>query len=757
MHVDGIRVLLIEDNPGDARLLMEGLRDAGAYGIAVQHVTTLGQALTELETNDYEVVLLDLSLPDADGLESVIRLHGSFPKPAIVVLTGLDDQFLAARAVREGAQDYLIKDSTNGHLLVRAMRYAIERRSAIDALQRREEHFRSMIENALDMITIVQREGIIRYASPSHERVLGYRPEELVGSPALALIHEEDAESVAAALSHADRDLAFEYRVRHRSGAWRYVESFARDLTSVPGVQGIVLNSRDVTERHNFEERLRVANQTVRAVLQASPLAICATDTEGRVRTWNRGAQKMFGWAEWEVLEKKLTEVLSFSSPAGLGQLSQVPRSDGASGFDAQCRRRDGQSLDVEFWSELLRDASGNVAGMVHIFADVTERKVLEQQVRHSQKMEAVARLAGGIAHDFNNLLTIITGYTHMMLSRTAETHPDAEDLRQMARAADRATELTRQLLAFSRKQLVRSRVLDLASTVHNIEPMLKRVAGSGIAIRIETEPGVSPVRADPGQLEEVILNLTLNARDAMPNGGAISIGVRSCDFPDPPAGSLMPAGRCVALSFSDTGTGMTPDVLSHIFEPFFTTKPQGKGTGLGLSTSYGIVRQNGGHIQVTSQPGEGTTFHIYLPATSEAVDDQGERAPDQEIYGTETVLLVDDDEPVRGVLESILRRHGYSVLSSGSPEEAVVSCERHPGPIHLLVTDVVMPRCDGPTLVRQIRSRRGDIKVLYISGYSGTRPPHLSGDERFLEKPFTPEAFATTIRGMLNAESVAG
>src|SRR5579884_621276 len=650
MHVDGIRVLLIEDNPGDARLLMEGLRDAGAYGIAVQHVTTLGQALMELETNDYEVVLLDLSLPDADGLESVIRLHGSFPKPAIVVLTGLDDQFLAARAVREGAQDYLIKDSTNGHLLVRAMRYAIERRSAIDALQRREEHFRSMIENALDMITIVQREGIIRYASPSHERVLGYRPEELVGSPALALIHEEDAESVAAALSHADRDLAFEYRVRHRSGAWRYVESFARDLTSVPGVQGIVLNSRDVTERHNFEERLRVANQTVRAVLQASPLAICATDTEGHIRTWNRGAQKMFGWAEWEVLDKKLTDVLAFHSRSNVDRLASAARGESTSAFDAHCRRRDGQIIDVEFWSELLRDAAGNVTGTVDIFADVTERKQLEHQVMQSQKLEAVARLAGGIAHDFNNLLTIITGYTHMMLARTKDKDPDAEDLRQMVRAAERATELTRQLLAFSRKQLVRSRVLDLAAVVLDMQPMLKRVAGDHITLKTSIAPGLNHVRADPGQIEEVILNLALNARDAMTGGGIISIEVQEVELGETAkSGSLVAPGRYVMLSFSDTGTGMSPDVLSHIFEPFFTTKPEGKGTGLGLSTSYGIARQNGGDIQVSSRPGEGTTFRVYLPAVDEPVDEAADRVPEPEIYGSETVLLVDDDEPVRG------------------------------------------------------------------------------------------------------------
>jgi two-component system cell cycle sensor histidine kinase/response regulator CckA len=749
MHVDGIRVLLIEDNPGDARLLTEGLRDAGAYGVAVEHAGTLRAGLQQLSQNEYEVVLLDLSLPDADGLDSVIRLHTAFPKPAIIVLTGLDDELLAARAVREGAQDYLIKDSTTGHLLVRAMLYAIERRSAIDALQRREEHFRSLIENALDMITIVQRDGMIRYASPSHERVLGYRPDELVGTTVLALVHEEDATSVSASLAHVDRELAFEYRVRHRGGSWRYVESFARDLSGVPGVQGIVLNSRDVTERHNFEERLRVANQTVRAVLQGSPLAICATDTSGRVRTWNRGAQKMFGWAEWEVLDRKLTDVVHFHSPAGTERLA---RGEGASGFDARCRRRDGQTIDVEFWSELLRDASGAVTGTVDIFADVTERKLLEQQVRHSQKMEAVARLAGGIAHDFNNLLTILTGYTHMMLARTAESHPDTEDLRQMARAADRAAELTRQLLAFSRKQLMHTRVLDLAAVIVNMEPMLKRVVGEPVEILTSIEGGAKTVRADPGQIEEVILNLALNARDAMPGGGTIAIEVKNAEISESNrGGSLLAPGRYVMISFADTGDGMSPEVMSHVFEPFFTTKPAGKGTGLGLSTSYGIVRQNGGDIQVISRPGAGTTFTIHLPGVDEPPDEPGERTRPLEVYGSETVLLVDDDEPVRGVLESMLRRHGYKVLSAGTADEALSHSERHAGSIDVVVTDVVMPRLDGPTLARQIRTRRPEVKVLYISGYSGSKPPDLSGHEAFLEKPFTPEALASGIRAILN------
>src|SRR5579884_2077769 len=238
MHIEGINVLLIEDNPGDARLLLEALRDAGAFGIRVDTVTTLADGLRSLSEKEFEIVLLDLSLPDAEGLESVVRLHGAHPKPAIIVLTGLDDEFLAGRAVREGAQDYLVKDSTTSHLLVRSMRYALERRSAIDALQRREEHFRSLIENALDMITIVQRDGIVRYASPSHERVLGYRPEELVGSVASGLVHEDDRPSVMAAWTEPEREMAVEYRVRHKNQSWRYIESFARDLSGVPGVQG---------------------------------------------------------------------------------------------------------------------------------------------------------------------------------------------------------------------------------------------------------------------------------------------------------------------------------------------------------------------------------------------------------------------------------------------------------------------------------------------------------------------------------------
>ena len=748
MHVDGIRVLLIEDNPGDVRLLTEALRDAGAYGVAVEHVGTLRAALDKLRDSEYEVVLLDLSLPDGEGLENVIRLNTAFPKPAIIVLTGVNDEVTAMRAVREGAQDYLVKDSTTGHLLVRAMRYAIERRSAIEALQRREEHFRSLIENALDMIAIVQRDGTIRYASPSHERVLGHRPEELVGTNVLSLIHEDDADTVVAALGQGNGELAFECRVRHHSGIWRYVESFARDLTGVAGVHGIVLNSRDVTERHNFEERLRVANQTVRAVLQGSPLAICATDTEGRVRTWNRGAQKMFGWAEWEVLDRKLTELVWFHSPSNSARLSGA---DGAAGFDARCRRRDGRTIDVEFWSELLRDASGNVTGTVDIFADITERRQLEQQVRHSQKMEAVARLAGGIAHDFNNLLTIITGYTHMMLARTGDNHPDTDDLRQMARAAERATELTRQLLAFSRKQLVNTRVLDLAEVIANVEPMLKRVAGEAIEILTSIEPGVKAVRADSGQIEEVILNLALNARDAMPNGGTIAIEVKNTEISESNRGaSLLAPGRYVMISFTDTGDGMSADVMSHVFEPFFTTKPAGKGTGLGLSTSYGIVRQNGGDILVVSRPGEGTTFTIHLPRVDEPPDEPGEQTRPLEVYGSETVLLVDDDEPVRGVLESMLRRHGYKVLSAGTADEALQHCDGHDGAIDVVVTDVVMPRLDGPTLARQIRAKRPGVRVLFISGYSGSKPPQLTANEAFLEKPFTPEALAAGIRTIL-------
>jgi len=619
------RALLIENNPADAHFFGEMLREAGAWQIQLTHVQTLGAALERLSAAEFDVALVDLSLPDADDIEAVVHLHASFPSLPLVVLTGLDDDGIGARAVREGAQDYLVKGQADGPLILRAMRYASERRRAIDALQRREEHFRSLIENALDLIAIVQTDGIVRYASPSHERILGWRPDELIGIDILSMIASEDHSAVRQALRCEGEQIPFEYRFRHKDGTWRLVESCARDLSHLSGVGGLVVNSRDITERQRTEDRLRNANLAMRTMVEASPLAIYSVNAEGMVRSWNSAARKLFGWEESEVLGRPLPAITAAGEPTVARHLSQarggqIPAGLVASGIDVLCQRFDGTTFDANLWSQVLRDVNGSLVGLIEIVADVSERKMLEQQVLQAQKMDAIARLAGGVAHDFNNLLTVISGYTNLLLGKLIPGDPARDDLDQVARAAERAGDLTRQLLAFSRRQLVRSSVVHIDALIAEMEPILRRVAGEGVDLVTHVAPDLSSVCADPGQIEQVLLNLTLNARDAMPEGGALALEASAASLNEEAAALAgVGPGEYVVIRVCDTGIGMAAEVQARIFEPFFTTKEPGKGTGLGLSTSYGIIRQNNGNIRADSQPGRGTIFTIWLPVARAA------------------------------------------------------------------------------------------------------------------------------------------
>lgn len=760
MNLEGVRVLLVEDNPADARYLREEIADVGAGSVKLTHVQRLEEALQKLGSEDFDVILLDLTLPDAEGLDTLVRVHAKAPSIPIVVLTGIDDEGLAVRAVREGAQDYLVKGKTDGSLLVRAMRYATERKHAIEALQRREEHFRSLIENALDLISIISEDGIIRYVSPSHERVLGYRPDELVGRSFVQLVHTDDADLFAGAFRANGSPTSIEARVRHKNGAWRVLESFGRDLAHVSGVQGIVINSRDVTERKRAEEALREANNTLRAVIRTSPLAIYSVDLDGFVKNWNPAAHRMFGWQEWEVLGGPLPHMLESEAERFVEHLDLVRSGVMDTAFETRCRTRAGRSVDVTIWNALLRDGSGGVKGVVHMVADVTERKRLEEQLHHSLKMEAVGRLAGGVAHDFNNLLMIIEGYSQMLLSGMDADNPVRTDLEEVLKAAERAGDLTKQLLSFSRRQIVQPKLIDMNSLMRNLERMLKRIIGEDIELVTNFEPKLKSVIADPGQIEQVVLNMTVNARDAMPSGGRLIIETLNVHLDEEYVRShLTPsAGEYVMLGVTDTGVGIDAETRSHLFEPFFTTKERGKGTGLGLSTSYGIIKQNGGDVWVYSEPGKGTTFKIYLPAASQQAVPREPRAENANLSGYETVLLVEDEAGVRVVLETMLRRHGYDVLSCGSPHDALEICEQYIGRIHLLITDMIMPGMNGRELTVKVRSLRPDIQVLYVSGYADANQDEaLDASMDYLQKPFTPEALAMKIRDVMARKVPAG
>jgi PAS domain S-box-containing protein len=430
--------------------------------------------------------------------------------------------------------------------------------------------------------------------------------------------------------------------------------------------------------------------------------------------------------------------------------------------FEYRIRAADGRVVWIRDHVHVVSDSQGRATRLRGLMVDITEHKNLEAQLHQAQKMEAIGRMAGGVAHDFNNLLTAITGYCELLLSDMDAQDLRRSDVEEIKKAADRAAALTRQLLAFSRRQLLAPQVLDLNVVMANMDKMLRRMIGEDIDLVTLLDPALGRVKADPGQIEQVLMNLAINARDAMPQGGKLTIETANVDLDETYARRhiAVSPGPYVMLAVSDTGHGMDEETKSHIFEPFFTTKEPGKGTGLGLSTVYGIVKQSGGDIYVYSEPGHGTTFKIYLPRVDASAEaSAAAQAASNPVSGSETILLVEDDEGVQELIRRILERNGYTVLAARRGDEAVQIAEQHAAPIDLLVTDVVMPEMSGRELVKRLMALRPTVKVLYISGYADSaivRHGVLEADATFLQKPFTPDELARKVRAALEAGTPA-
>jgi two-component system cell cycle sensor histidine kinase/response regulator CckA len=505
------------------------------------------------------------------------------------------------------------------------------------------------------------------------------------------------------------------------------------------------------------QEDLAEANRQVQAVIDASPLAIVRLDLEGRVQAWNHAAEQIYGWTAEEVLNRPLPTVPDEGVLQFHKLLAEAGQGEVLTGFPLRRRRKDGTLIDVRLWSAPLRDSAGVIRGKIAILADVTDQRRLEQQLMQSQKMEAIGRLAGGVAHDFNNVITVVSGYGQMLLDGL-QNEPDLRDAaEEVLKAADRAAGLAAQLLTFSRRQASQPRIIEINAVVRDMERMLGRLIGESVELATVLRPGVGPLRADPGQIEQVVMNLVVNARDAMPGGGKITVETAEVVLDEHYSATHagVTPGKYVMLAVSDTGTGMDAETRSHIFEPFFTTKERGKGTGLGLSTVYGIVKQHGGDIWVYSEPGRGTTFKIYLPlAAAPATSPAAEPKPPVRGSCGETILLVEDEEGVRKYVRGVLETHGYRVLEASSGEAALKIGTSFQEPIALLLTDVVMPKMGGRELAAALAPHRPGMKVLYLSGYTDhvvvDRGVVHNGSE-FLQKPFTPDALARKIREILD------
>ncbi|GIK42624.1 MAG: histidine kinase [Chloroflexota bacterium] len=598
------------------------------------------------------------------------------------------------------------------------------------------------------------------------EQLFGWRAEEVLGKhpKEIGFIYAEDAEAVnrvIAALLEGSRSRSVNRNRNYtKSGAvidceW-YESAFFDEAGCLISILSLV---QDVTAREQAKQALQESEERFRATFEQAAVGLAHLGLDNR---WLRVNQKfcdIIGYSFEELGQLTLPQLI-YSDDVDINR-EQARRLVAGEiqtySLEQRYIRKDFSLVWVNVTVSLLRDASGQPKYFIGVVQDITERKQLEEQYRHAQKMEAVGRLAGGVAHDFNNLLTVINGYSELALHGLTELDPLQKSIREIRKAGERAARLTHQLLAFSRQQVLQPEILDLNEVITDISRMLTRLIGEDIELVIITKAGLGRIKADPGQMEQVIMNLAVNARDAMPHGGKLTIDLANVELDEDFARRHLRVapGAYVRLAISDTGVGMDKETLNRIFEPFFTTKEQGKGTGLGLATVYGIIKQSGGSILVYSEPGWGTTFKIYLPQIKEVSRPSPVSLPrEHPSQRGGTILLVEDEPGVRNLVRDTLKEDGYTVLDASNSAEALLLSEQHPDPIHLLLTDVVMPGLSGRQLAERLLLERPKLKILYMSGYTDDAIVHhgvLEPGVAFLHKPFTLQMLAQKVREVLD------
>lgn len=629
----------------------------------------------------------------------------------------------------------------------------------------REELFQLITENVADMIAVVDVEGHRLYNSPSYHRVLGYTGEELQRSSSFEQIHPDDRNRVREAAMEARRTgvgKPLEYRMRHKDGTWRVLESTASVIRSRSGEpESLVIVNRDVTQRKEAEESLHVSESGFRSMIEDAPYGIYRAGVNGKLLRANPALQKMLGYDNLDELLNASLPTDVFRNPFDFNGLNELlQNANEFKDVEVELKRRDGAPITVRCTGRKVKEEHEGVPCFDVFAEDITERRILERQLRMAGKMEAVGRLSGGIAHDFNNLLGVIIGYGQVLKRRLGAGSDLLECAEEIEKAGQRAASLTRQLLAFSRQQILTPSIIKLNDLVLDMAKMLPRLLGEDITVNTSLSSDLGMVKADQGQIEQVIMNLAVNARDAMPEGGTLRIETANVELDQAYAWQHPGAkpGHYVMLAVIDSGTGIDPDTLTHIFEPFFTTKEVGKGTGLGLATVYGVVKQSGGYIWVESEPGHGASFQIFLPRVDEPTADIAATTPvDETVGGSETILLVEDSEALRKLTRSFLESHGFKVLVAQDGEEALEVEARHSGKIDLLLTDVVMPGINGRALAERLLPKQLGMRVLYISGYTDSfvaRHGVLEEGMVLLHKPFTEEVLIRKVREVLDIKT---
>jgi PAS domain S-box-containing protein len=894
MHMEKpLRVLHLEDDPDFSALVSAMLEKEGLHAEMIQAVS-FADYIAALEREAFDIILADYTLPNCNGMQALQAARRKRPDTPFLLLSGTIGEDAAIECLRCGATDYVLKSRLER--LVPAVRRALQeareraqRRQAEAELVRREKYFRTVTENSLDVVSILSRDGVFQYSSPSLKTVLGYEPKELAGRSAIDLIHPEDVAAVREvfkqALHNPELRVTSQFRIRHHDGSWRYLEVVGQNRLDDPEIAGMVVNSRDISDRKRAESEMRESERRIRDLFEGSPDAIFVEDLNANVLDVNPAACSLHGLAREQLIGKNASDLV----PPGRWKL------DAAHDFrklvkgvavrvEGESWTADGRAIPVEVHASRIyygdtpalllhvRDITGrkhaenamrssemlfhsvwdnSVDGMrltdekgtiiavndaycalvgmsrhnledkpftviyaasediehilqtyrrrfedrvierqierkitlhngrtviledtssfvgwrsqapllLGLFRDVTAQKRLEEQLRQSQKMEAIGQLAGGVAHDFNNILTVIHGHASLLLADKKLSKSAAMSGQQIVHAAGRAAGLTRQLLTFSRRQIMQPQRLDINEVVSNMTMMLGRILGEDIVLRLKYWPQPALVQADSSMIEQVLLNLVVNARDAMPKGGQLTIKISIVNInPNHLAyHHEAHAGQFVCLRVIDNGCGIVPENLRRIFEPFFTTKEIGKGTGLGLATVYGIVKQHQGWIEVESEPDKGAEFKVYLPATVETSKTAKNKRPEQTVRGgKETILVVEDEAPVRELLCSVLEGYGYQLLQAESGAKALEIWHQSKEKINLLLTDLVMPdRINGRELAEKMRAGQPRLKVIFTSGYNVDvvgKDFVLQDGLHYLQKPYNPQKLASTVRECLDA-----
>ena len=605
----------------------------------------------------------------------------------------------------------------------------------------------AIVESSDDAIIAITLNGIVTDWNPGAERMLGYLRGEMIGQPISRIIPAdrlgEPNRSLQRLIAGEQVDRHETVRVR-KDGRHIHISMTVSPLRDMQGkVIGDSAIFRDISERKTIEDALRRSEAGFRSLVHNAPYGILRTKPDGRVVQANPAMVRMLGYAsEQEMLALNMARDVYRRPEERAEATAWTGKQDSVHGVELEWRRKDGSMFAVRCDTHVVMDSEGFLEFLETFVEDVTERREMELQLRQGQKMEAIGRLAGGIAHDFNNLLGVISGYAELVseqIDAEGEVHNSVEQIRK---AAERASALTRQLLAFSRQQVLETRILDLNSIVEDMVKMLPRLLGEDVELQASLDPGLGAVKADQGQVEQVLLNLAVNARDAMPGGGKLAIKTGRVRFDSEVAlkHPSMTPGDYVLLSVSDTGMGMDKQTQAHIFEPFFTTKERGRGTGLGLATVYGFVKQIGGYVWVESEPGIGTTFEIYLPVACEETPQKGPVAASTASgRGEGTVLLVEDEESLRTLTRSILEQGGYTVIEACNGMEAIEIAKKASSPIHLLLTDMVMPGMNGRAVAEKVEELHPGIRVAFMSGYTGfTTREAASLNGIIIAKPFT-------------------